>query len=278
MYMETIMTATPTEGPIYNRMSGRAGNKINLNMTFYKNGVPTDPYAIRLVKIYRSSVEDANLVIEIPFPDPDSTEYPFPAIKNEEGSCGVNGSYDLVVDLPCDFPTPDIFIDVWSFIPDITCFEEVTSGPPDLDDESLWMTKCGKFWVFPDGWYADDGLMVPDLGFEPLDVQFRAGEKRWLEVGLMPLPLYDFNACQIMPLIPYLEPTITITHGGCDVIVDAEDMEMGLRQGSYRTNPYVTKYLLDTSRFLRGTYGYQITLKLPDCQTIVSPKYTFTIS
>ena len=268
---------TASTDPIYNRMSGRAGNKINLNMTFYKNGVPTDPYAIRVVRIYRGSVEDAELVIEIPFPDPDSPEYPSPATKTE-GPCGVDGSYSLIVDLPCDFPVPGVYIDVWHFIPDLNCFEELTSGDPDLDDESLWLEKCGKFWVFPDGWYADDGLLVPDLGFEPLDSQFRYGEKRWLEVGIMPLPLYDYDYCQIMPLIPYLKPTITITHSGCDVIVDNEDMEMGLRQGSYRTNPFVAKYFLDTTRFLRGTYDYQVTLTMPDCQTIVSPKYTFTIS
>jgi len=84
-----------------------------------------------------------------------------------------------------------------------------------------------------------------------------------------------------MPMIPYLEPTITIRHtayGGCDILADAEPMEMGLRQGTYKTNPFVAKYLLNTNNFLRGTYEYQITLKLPDCQTIVSPKYTFTIS
>jgi len=261
-----------TASPIYNRMSGRAGNRVNLNMSFFKNGVPVDPYAIRVVKIYRSSVEAANLVMEVPFPDPASIDYPFPATKTADGA------YDLVLDLPCDFPTPDVFIDVWHFVPDLDCFEETTAGEFDLDDESYWISKCGKLWVFPDGWYADDGLMVPDLGFEPLDVQFRAGEKRFLEVGLMPLPLYDFDYCQIMPMIPYLRPTITITHGGCDILVDAEDMEMGLRQGSFRTNPFVAKYLLDTSRFLRGTYSYQITLNLPDAQTIVSPKYTLTIS
>lgn len=268
---------TASTDPIYNRMSGRVGNKINLNMSFYKNGVATDPYAIRVVKIYQKSVEDANLVMEIPFPEPDSAEYPFPAVKTE-GDCGPDGHYELVVDIPCDFPNPDIFIDVWHFIPDTNCLEEIEETEVDLDDTSLWMSKCGKFWVFPDGWYADDGLMVPDLGFEPLDSQFRAGEKRWLEVGLMPLPLYDYNYCQIMPMIPFLEPTITIKHGGCDILVDSEPMEMGLRQGSYRTNPFVAKYLLDTTRFLRGTYDYQITLKMPDCQTIVSPKYTFTIS
>jgi len=266
---------TASTDPIYSRMSGRVGNKIRLTMSFFKNGISTDPYAIRSIKIYQKSVEDVNIVMEIPFPHPDSDEYSS-MISKVDGGCGSTGNYELILDLPCDFPNPNVFIDVWNFIPDINCFDEVTSI--DLDDESYWSSKCGKFWVFPDGWYADDGLMVPDLGFEPLDVQFRMGEKRWLEVGLMPLPLYDYNYCQIMPMIPFLEPTITIKHGGCDILIDGELMEMGLRQGTYRTNPFVAKYLLDTTQFLRGTYDYQITLKLPDCQTIVSPKYTFTIS
>lgn len=264
-----------TDETIFNRISGRVGNKINLNVDFFRNGVPTNPYAIRLVSIYQKSVEDANLVMEIPFPDPDSSEYPSPAIESET-PCAGNGSYNLIVDLPCDLPSPSVYFDVWKFIPDINCLEEMTSI--DLDDESLWLSKCNKFWIFPDGWYVDDRLMVPRLGFEPLDVHFRSGETRYMEVGMMPLPLYDYNYNQIMPMIPYLEPTITISTRNCEIIVDSEDMEIGLRQGAYRTNPFVAKYLLDTNRFLKGTYDYQVTLKLPDCQTIVSPKFTITIS
>jgi hypothetical protein len=263
---------------VYNRMSGRVGNTIRLNATFYKNGVPTDPYAIRSVKIYKRSVEDANLVAEIPFPSPDSTEYPAPASENNNGPCtGSGGSYELLFDIPCDFPAPDLYFDVWCFIPDLNCLETTA---PDLDDESLWQCACNKFWVYPDGWYVDDHLMVPRLGFEPLDVQFRAGEKRFLEVGIMPLPLYDYDYNMIMPLIPYLQAKITIGTGkGCDeIIVNGEDMEMGLRQGSFRTNPFVAKYFLDTSNFFRGTYEYRVTIEMPDCSTFVSPTYTFTVS
>jgi hypothetical protein len=60
-------------------------------------------------------------------------------------------------------------------------------------------------------------------------------------------------------------------------MVDNELMDIGLRQGSYRSNPFVAKYLLDTGRFLSGTYDYFITTQLPDGQTLVSPKYTLTI-
>lgn len=263
--------------PIYNRISGRVGNKMILDTSFFRNGVPTDPYAIRAVRIYKRAVEDANLVAEIPFPLPSESDYPYPAVPVESTECPNGGSYELTFHVPCDFPAPDVFFDVWHFIPDLDCLESITSDP-DLDNESLWISKCNKFWVYPDGWYVDDHLMVPRLGFEPLDVKFRSGETRYLEVGMMPLPLYDFNYNQIMPMIPFLEPSITITTRNCEVIVDGEAMDIGLRQGSYRTNPFVAKYLLDTSRFFKGTYEYQITLKLPDCQTIVSPKFTLTIS
>lgn len=268
---------------IYKRISGRVGNKLALNMTFLRNGIPTKPYAIRTVKIYQQSIEDTNLLMEVPFVDPDSPDYPHPAIEVEspcidpdDPTSDEGGSYKLIVDIPCDFPVPNLFLDAWHFIPDINCLDEVTAI--DLDDESLWQVRCGKFWVYPDGWYADDNLMVPQLGFEPLNVQFRSGEVKWMEVGVMPLPLYDANYCQIMPMIPYLQPSISITTRNCETIVSNEEMEIGLRQGAYRTNPYVFKYLLDTNKFIMGTYNYQITVKLPDCQTIVSPKYTFTIS
>lgn len=262
---------------IYNRLAGRVGNKIRLNATFLRNGVPADPYAIRMVRIYKKSVEDVNLVAEIPFPPPDSTEYPSPATKLTEGPCGNDGHYELIFDVPCDFPSPDVFFDVWYFIPDLNCLEE-NATEFDIDDESLWVSKCNKFWLFPDGWYVDDRLITPRLGFEPLDVHFRQGEVRYLEVGMMPLPLYDYDYNKIAPMIPYLRPSISIFTRNCEVVVDDEEMEMGLRQGSFRTNPFVAKYLLDTNNFLKNTYEYQVTVKMPDCQTIVSPKYTFTVS
>jgi hypothetical protein len=263
---------------LFKRIAGRVGNQIELGVTFLNGGIPTDPYAIRMVRIYRKSVEDANLVAEIPISDPDSTEYPAPLEVDTSKACtGDGGAYKLTFDVPCDFPAPDLYIDVWYYIPSEACLTE-SGTEVDLDDESLWSSSCHKFWLYPDGWFVDDCLMVPDIGFEPLDVHFRSGEKRWLEVGLMPLPLYDFNFNQIMPLIPYLKASITIFTKGCETIVDNEPMEMGLRQGSYRTNPFNTKYFLDTSRFLKGTYMYRVTLELPDCQTIVSPDFSFTVS
>jgi len=254
----------------YNRISGRVGNVVNLNVQFYRHGVPTDPWAIRMVRIYRRSVEEANLVAEIPFPYPDTSEYPAPSLYDPAKP----GYYVLPFQIPDDFTAPDIYYDVWHFICD-----EFADTDFDLDDESYWQAQCNKFWVYPDGCcYTDDGLMVPRLGFEPLDVQFRAGETRYLEVGLMPIPLYDYDYNLITPMLPCIDATITISTGHCETIVDEEPMEIGLRQGSYRTNPFVVKYLVDTSKFLIGTYEYQVKLNMPNGQTIVSPKYTFTIS
>ena len=254
--------------PIYNRMSGRVNNKIALNAMFYHNGVLADPYAIRLIKIFKKSVEDVNLMSITPLPAPDDSVYPLPVIRN-----GV-GDYKLIFDVPRDFVAPDIYFDVWYFIAD---YPSDISGF-DLDDESLWISKCNKFWLYPDGWYVDDKLMSMRFGFEPIDVRFQSGEVRYLEVGLMPLPLYDYDYNQTMTIIPFIDAYITISTRNCEMLVNNEKMEMGLRQGSYRTNPFVAKYLLDTNKFLKGTYDYQITLNLFDSQKIVSPKYTITIS
>lgn len=260
-------------GGLYNnRMSGRICGTIRLNTSFYRNGVLTDPYAIRTIKIYRKSVEDANLQMVVPIPMPDSSEYPFPITRESVGS------YSLQLEIPKTFEAPDIYFDQWCFIPDLNCIDLSSGSEFDPDDESYWQCKCNKFWVYPDGWYVDDKLMVPNLAFEPLTVQFRAGETKWLEVGVMPMPLYDFNYNQIMPMIPYLCPTITFKTKNNEVLMLNAPMEIGLRQGTYRSNPFVFKYLVDTSKFVIGTYIYQVTAGLPDGQKLVSPQFTITIS
>lgn len=263
--------ADPSQ-PILKRISGRVGQIVGLDATFYRNGVPQDPYAVRNVRIYRRSVEPGNLMAEIIFPDPDDTAYPTPAMRDP----GKPGYYKTLFDIPEDFPVPDIYFDVWNFIADPPSGTDGTYV--DLDDESLWSSHCNRFWIYPDGWYLDDGLLNPRIGFEPIDVKFRSGEYRYLEVGMMPLPLYDYDYNRIVPMMPYLQPMITIRTRNFEMIVENEPAEIGLRQGSYRSNPFVVRYNLDTSRFLMGTYVYNISIRLPNGQMIVSPEFTFTIS
>jgi len=259
-------------GPYNNRMSGRICGTIKLDTNFYRNGKLADPYAIREIKIYKKSVEDANLVMVVPIPMPGTSDYPFPITTD---SVGV---YSLQLEIPKTFEAPDIYFDQWWFISDLNCLDDPSGSGFDPDDETYWQYKCNKFWVYPDGWYVDDKLMVPNLGFEPLTVQFRAGETKWLEVGVMPLPLYDFNYNQIMPMIPYICPTITFKTKNNEILIQNAKMEIGLRQGTYRSNPFVFKYLVDTSKFIIGTYNYQVTAALPDGQTLVSPQFTITVS
>ena len=116
------------------------------------------------------------------------------------------------------------------------------------------------------------------FGFEPLDQKFYTPEARPLEVGLMPLPLYDYNFNLVNPMIPFLSPTISIETQHSEMLVDGATCVMGIRQGSNRSNPYVVKYDLDTSNFLKGTYRYWITLSLPDGTTRVSRKFVFSIN
>jgi hypothetical protein len=94
---------------------------------------------------------------------------------------------------------------------------------------------------------------------------------------MMPLPLYDFNYKKLAAVVPSLQGTITIETQNNEVVVDEEKMCIGIRSGSYRSNPYVLKYLLDTTRFLKGTYRYQVTIHLPDGTTQVSSFFNLTI-
>ena len=271
------MTACDPSDGIYNRISGRVCNPIRLDVTFYKNGIHTDPYAIRAVRIYRKSVDPANLVLEIPFVDPTDSSYPSPALTET----GKPGYYELIFDVP-KLDVPDMYIDQWLFV----CNEPAGTGGTgdacdgnfDIDDENHWDSVCNQFWLYPDGWFADSGLKTPRLGFEPLDTKFVAGDVRPLEVGMMPLPLYDYDYNLITPMLPYMCATITIKTRNCEVLVDEAPMEIGLRQGSYRSNPFVLKYMIDTSMLLIGTYEYNIKVRMPNGHVISSPKFTFTVS
>lgn len=250
----------------HNRISGRKGAVIRLNMNFYANGLASDPYALRKIVLYKNSVSEENAVFELLIDgDPSSTDYPSPIVKQSEGKF----YYDWLV--PDDIDV-DSYIDEWHFIGD-------DLGVTDINDETLWDTICGRFFIVgSNGWYGDDELITKRFGFEPLDKNFTKGEVRPLEIGITPLPLYDYDINKITPLIPYLQASITIETLNCEKLIDDVAMDLGLRQGSYRTNPFVAKYLLDTNNFLIGTYRYSVKFTLPNGETRVSPKMYLSIN
>lgn len=278
------------------RISARNNRVVDLNVDFRRNGILADPYAIRLVEIYKSQVLPHNLVATIPVVRPDDALYPSPVcqevIPATTGLCGtepteddipVVGKYHLPLAIPADFTAPDVYFDVWYYYPENPCGELTVEGTNacDLDSaefESQLIKCCHRFWVFPDGWFCDDGLQTVRFGFEPLDQKFHSPEKRPLEVGLMPLPLYDYNFNLVNPMIPFLRPFIKIETQNCELLVDNEPCSIGIRHGSYRSNPLVIKYDLDTTRFLKGTYRYSIKLELPDGSSRVSKMFILTIS
>jgi hypothetical protein len=182
------------------------------------------------------------------------------------------GQFYLDWDVPDDVQA-DSYIDDWEFVGD-------TLAVTDIDDETLWSSTCGRFFIIDSNtWHGDDGLITKRFGFEALDKNFTKGEIRPLEVGIMPLPLYDYDWNKIVPLIPYLQATITIETLNCERIVENGAMELALRQGSYRTNPFVAKYLLDTTTtFLIGTYRYWIKFTLPNGEVRMSNKLHFSIN
>ena len=290
---------------VYSRISARRNNIVELEVTFTRGGVPTDPYAIRKVEIYKTQVLPHNLVAQFILPHPCDDTYPSPVTQVTEdipaGECGtepqigapVPGKYKLLWEVPSDVQAPDVYFDVWTYLPINPCELPEFAGDTDcveidgelchqnLDSEELedlYLQNCGRFWVYPDNWNLSDDLSTIRLGFEPLDQKFRQPEVRPLEVGIMPLPLYDFDYNLNVPMLPYLTGTITIETMNKEVIVDAAPMEMGIRQGSYRTNPFVLKYSIDTRSFLIGTYKYRVTVTLPDGGTRTSPDFILTVS
>jgi len=250
------------------RIAGRAGLLSNLSMNFYHNGALEDPYAIRRIDIYRGFIRHGNLCDQIIIPDPDDVSYPFPLVQNTGGP----GSFELIYDVPLEFTPNQTYFDVWRFLPyDI--------GTADINDESLWLSQNGQFWVFDDVWLIDDFLQTKRIGFEPLDKKLRRGEIRTIEIALHPLPKYDFNYNKLAPVISQLAPSITICTINNELInglVDAP-CSIGIRQGHHLDSPYVIQCLIDTRLLLRGTYKYAIKIPLNDGSIIISDYFYFTV-
>lgn len=281
------------------RISGRKGSVIRLNASFYKNGLLADPFAIRRIDIFKGSKSTENLVIQIPIPSPGGGNYPSPIEQESDSSGPLAGRFYYDLQIPDDFTAPSIYLDEWHFIgdhlivgpsgtedpidvTDVTgdddAAEFFAGNDADVNDEQLWDSQCNRFWVYPSNeWYIDDGLISARFGFEPLDRFYTKPEVRPLEVGIMPLPRYDFDYNRVAPLIPQLVATIDIETMNSELIYEARPCTVAIRQGSFRTNPFVVRFLLDTSTFLMGTYRYRINLHLPNGELRVSPNLVFTI-
>jgi len=275
------------------RISARRGQVVDLNVDFLRNGVLADPFAVRFVEIYKTQVVPHNLVATIPIVDPFDPLYPSPLCQDDDstgpGECGTEpvpgavlpGKYHLPYAIPEDFEVPDVYFDLWYYFAESPCDMGTDPTSCDLDDpafEPMLLKCCHRFWVYPDEWFCDDRLQTIRFAFEPLDQRFHTPEVRPLEIGIMPLPLYDYNFNLVQPIIPFLRPTITIETQHCELLVQDDPCEIAVRHGSFRTNPWVVRYNLNTTAFLKGTYTYQITLNLPDGSTRVSRKFIFTIS
>jgi hypothetical protein len=233
----------------------------------------SDPFAIYRVDIYRGSVAASNIVDSVVLPAPDADEYPSPVSKYTSGTAELPGQYAFLWDVPKDAVAPDVYFDVWRFFG-----SDPRTGTDSLaDHEGDLISTCNRFWVYPDEWYVDDNLQTVRFAFEPIDVKFNKPEVRPLEVGIMPLPLYDYNYNLVMPMIPYLSPTIHIETENGEEIVGSALCQMKERQGAYRSNPWVISYVIDTAEFLIGTYKYRIVATLPDGTTRASRDMYFSI-
>lgn len=268
------------------RISARRGQIVDLDTAFFRNGVLTDPFAIRRVDIFKTQVLPHNLVASLPFLNPDDPLYPSPATRLDVGK------YVLSFSVPVDFEVPDVYFDVWSYFADNPCGVGTggtggtgtgtgTSGLCDLDNPDLQnqiLSCCHRFWIYPDGWFCSDDLCSLQFGFEPLSIHFYKPEAKPLEISVMPLPLYDYDFTKNSSILPFLTATISIETRNCELLVDRAPMTMGIRQGSFRSNPFVFKYIVNSNDFLRGTYQYTVLLQLPDGTTRSSKRFVLVIS
>jgi len=261
------------------RISARAGQIVKLDTVFYSGGEVYDPYAIREINIYRDQVQAENLVASIPIanPEPDDDAYPDPIVQTD------TGKYYMPFLVPADAVVPAVYLDVWTYFPTNPCGGTGGTGgtnPCDLDSAEftgLLLSCCHRFWAYPDNLHCADNLLSFQLAFEPLNQKFGTTDKRYLEVGFMPMPLYDFDYNFFAPFLPSLKATISIYTRNEELLVDCDDMITGLRQGHYRTNPFVFKWLLNGSQFLIGTYKYRIAVQFPDGTVQNSSYFNFTI-
>jgi len=255
------------------RLTGRIGSTVYLNTSFYKDGVQAAPYAIRRIDIYKGSIKEENKVEEIAIVDPDDPSYPSPLQQQDADSDGVIESGEYILPwLAGQELDMDIYFDVWYFLP-----EPLGTGG-DINDETLWFKCCNQFWLRDGGWFCTDNLTSLQFKFEQLTTKFYKPELKWFEVGIMPLPLYDFDQNKSIPAILMSNATITVETNNCELLVDNVPMICGLRQGSYRTNPFVFKHKLDTTAFLVGNYRSRVTMNLPDGTRQTSPWMHFSVA
>jgi hypothetical protein len=89
--------------------------------------------------------------------------------------------------------------------------------------------------------------------------------------------LYDYNKKLVDPILPYVSAKINIWTANNEPIIENADMTIKLRQGSYRSNPFVLSYMLNTSTIFIGSYRYRVTVILPDGSTRVSQDFSLDV-
>lgn len=254
----------------FKRISARTGGVVALNMSFKNNGALMDPYAIIKVNIYKNKIAQANLVEMIEIVPPDSTDYPAPLERGlDDDDNPIPGKYVLNYAIPSEFEQ-DVYFDEWVIVSEC-------NSTDCLEDTDQCSTICGRFYVFTDCVVGDDELEKFKFGFESLNHHFSKPAVVPLEVGVMPLPLYDHKVGAIQA-IASATAKIMIETDRQEVVLEWTPIDIALRSGSYRSNPYVLRYTLATSEFLAGTYAYKVMLKLRNGDTYVSKRMYFTIA
>jgi hypothetical protein len=257
----------------YPRVAGRIGNTIDLNVTFYHNGVPQAPAAIRRIDIFKGSIRSNNIVDQIILPPPTSPSYPGPLRQIRPGA------FVLPYVIPSTFVPNEVYYDVWNYVgsppmPDVPGTDELVV---DLDNKAFWVAEYGQFMVFEDDWIEDDGLFTKKLAFNPLDTRIRKGEIKTIEINIIPVPARSFEYNRLAGILPNLRPTISFRTTNNEYLAGMTNIPctIGIMQGHHK-HPFVIQCPVDSTNILIGTYQYNISVLVGD-QQIISEPFSITV-
>jgi hypothetical protein len=231
----------------FSRFNARKGNTVELVREFYHASVLEDPYALIKVEIHKIVYDR-----ETPTNTLADTIDGVDLVQDSTGKWKAN------FDIPESYESKYIYYDVWHYQTSDT--SEIT-----IDDSST-------FKVFDDMWFVQDGSTNYKYQMFPDIKTFTKGEKRNIELKIVPLPLY--NTCS--DLDEYILPITDI-----QVKIETKDQELILDWTNVISKNLANKALIniDTnlSEYRKGVYYYWVKLILPNSDILITQKFAFNI-
>jgi hypothetical protein len=232
---------------IFSRFNARKGHTVELKREFYHANVLENPYALIKVEIHKVTYDRDNPVNTL-IETIDGVD----VVSEDVGKLKVN------FDIPEDFESNYVYYDVWYY--QVSDTSEIT-----IDDSTT-------FKVFDDHWFTQDGSTNYKYQMFPDIKTFTKGEKRNIELQIVPLPLYNTNEDLNEKILP-------IT--GIEVKIETKNNELILDWTNTITQNLANKARIniDTNlaEFRKGVYYYWVKLLLPNSDIIITQKFAFNI-